>query len=123
MKVIIAGGRDFNSSFIMYNTLYGTEEMIDEVISGNAKGADTLGAEWAKLKNIPVKYFPADWNKYGKAAGFIRNAEMGDYADMLIAFWDGQSKGTQHMIQTMKRNKKPYLVYNYQGKLIESSDI
>ena len=120
MKLIIAGGRDFNKGEILYKTLYGLSiDIIDEIVCGNARGADTLGAEWAHLKSIPVKYFPAQWDTYGKSAGYIRNAEMADYADALIAFWDGQSKGTAHMIQTMKIKKKPYWVYNYNGKLID----
>lgn len=120
MKLIIAGGRDFNDEFIIYKIMYGIDlNIIDEIVCGDARGADSLGAKWAQLKSIPVKHFPAQWDIYGKAAGFIRNAEMGDYGDMLIAFWNGISKGTKHMIQTMKRKKKPYLVYNYQGELIE----
>ena len=124
MKLIIAGGRDFNQGYIIYKVLYGLgNDIINEVVCGDAKGADTLGAEWAHLHNIPVKHFPAKWDEYGKAAGYIRNAEMGEYADALIAFWDGKSKGTAHMIKTMKMNKKPYTIYDYNGKLIESSDI
>ena len=119
MKLIIAGGRDFNKGEVLYKTLYGLElDIIDEVVCGDAKGADTLGAEWAHMKSIPVKHFPAEWDKYGKAAGFIRNAEMADYADFLLAFWDGKSKGTAHMIKTMSIKKKPYLVFDYTGKLI-----
>ena len=113
MKYIIAGGRDFTNYTVMAKIL--KEFNIDTVISGCAKGADTLGAEWAAKNGIPLQTFPAYWDTYGKAAGFIRNAEMGEYADALIAFWDGQSKGTKHIIQTMKRLHKTYWVYNYDG--------
>ena len=81
-----------------------------------------LGAEWAANHGVPLQHFPAYWDKYGKSAGFIRNAEMGEYADALIAFWDGVSPGTKHMIQTMKRNKKPYWVYDYNGTLVDCAN-
>jgi hypothetical protein len=99
MKVIIAGGRDFNNyDFLceMCNNIFQKEGY--EIVSGNAKGADKLGEKYAKEKNIKLTLFPADWNKNGKAAGFIRNKEMAEYGDILIAFWDGKSKGTKHMI-------------------------
>ena len=116
MKYIIAGGRDFNNRNVMFKIL---SEKIDNtqdiVICGDARGADMLGAEWATHFGIPIQHFPAYWEQYGKAAGFIRNAEMGEHADAAIIFWDGNSKGTKHMIQTMKRLKKPYWVYNYDG--------
>ena len=120
MKLIIAGGRDFTQEYIVNKVLYGLDsDIIDEVVCGDARGADTLGAEWAHIHHIPVKHFPANWDEYGKAAGYIRNAEMGQYSDMLIAFWDGKSRGTMNMIKTMKLHKKPYWVYNYQGELVE----
>ena len=87
MKYIIAGGRDFNNRTIMFSILSKhINNMYDTVISGDARGADALGTEWAMHFQIPVKHFPAQWDKYGKSAGFIRNAEMGDEADALIAF-------------------------------------
>jgi len=106
MKVIIAGGRDFND----YDLLRGKcDEVIGdntdiEIISGTANGADRLGERYAKEKGYPVVRFPAKWSEYGKSAGPIRNKEMADYGDTLISFWDGKSKGTKHMIETAKRN-------------------
>jgi len=98
MKVIIAGGRDFND----YNTLVNVAESwptpITEVISRKAKGADNLGEEWANECDVPIKEFPANWDKYGKPAGYIRNEQMAKQAEGLLAFWDGKSKGTKHMI-------------------------
>lgn len=117
MKYIIAGGRDFHDIKVMEDTLKNFTD-ITEVISGAAKGADTLGTNWAGLHNIPVRLFLPNWDQYGKAAGFIRNAEMAEEADALIAFWDGKSKGTAHMIKTMKIKKKPYYVFDYSGKEI-----
>ena len=101
MKVIIAGGREFNDyeslskycDFVLSNL----KEDI-EVVSGECRGADKLGEKYAKERGYDVKPFPADWDKYKKAAGHIRNEEMAKYADALIAFWDGESKGTKGMI-------------------------
>lgn len=118
MKIIIAGGRDFNNYYILEKVLNSFKGLIDEVISGDARGADELGARWATYNNIHVNHFPADWDYYGHAAGFIRNIEMADNADALIAFWDGKSKGTGHMIKTMQMKKKPYRVFNYNGEEI-----
>ena len=118
MKVIVAGGRDFNNYPIVEQILNRIKYQITEIVSGDAKGADTLGAHWANYNSIPVKHFPAKWERYGKSAGFIRNAEMADYADMLIAFWDGKSHGTANMINTAKAKCMPYYVYNYNGELI-----
>ena len=118
MKIIIAGGRDFNNYYILEKVLNSFKGLIDEVISGDARGADELGARWATYNNIHVNHFPADWDYYGHAAGFIRNIEMADSADALIAFWDNKSKGTEHMIKTMQLKKKPYRVFNYNGEEI-----
>lgn len=120
MKYIVAGGRNFNNRLIMFPILSKhINNMTDTIICGDACGADTLGAEWATHFGIPIQHFPAHWDTYGKAAGFIRNAEMGDFADAAIIFWDGESKGTAHMIQAMKFSKKPYWLYDYEGHLVE----
>lgn len=117
MKYIIAGGRDFNnySVFreIVSKFLKPTEDMI---VSGAARGADTLAIMYANQYGITLQKFPAQWDLYGKSAGFIRNAEMANYGDALIAFWDGKSKGTAHMIQSMSRLDKPVYVFNYKGE-------
>ena len=109
IKVIIAGTRDFNDyAFLKKNVDYflqginpNNEEI--EIVSGNARGADKLGERYAKEHNLPVKLFSANWDKYGKRAGYLRNQEMADYANMLIAFWDRKSKGTNHMINIAKK--------------------
>ena len=83
---------------------------ISEVVCGMAKGADLLGKRWAESKRIPVKEFPADWNRYGRSAGPIRNAQMRDYADALIVFiWDG-SRGSANMLKQMGDAGKPCFV-------------
>ena len=74
-----------------------------EIVSGTANGADKLGEKYANDNGYPIKQFSANWDKYGKSAGYKRNAQMADYADTLIAFWDGKSRGTKHMIDLAKR--------------------
>lgn len=67
-------------------------------MSGHARGADQMGETYAQSKGYDVKIMPADWNRYGKSAGPIRNRAMADVSDVLVAFWDGKSRGTMHMI-------------------------
>lgn len=107
-KVIIAGSRDFHDFTYVQGYMATIPPWIgiDEVVCGEAKGADALGKRWAELHGIPVKSFHADWERLGKRAGPIRNAEMGIYADGLIAFWDGKSSGTAHMIKFMESEGK-----------------
>ena len=102
MKVIIAGSRDFNNYQLLSETMANLDIEIDTVVCGCARGADSLGRDWAHNHNIPVVEFPADWDSYGRAAGHIRNQKMGDYADYLVAFWDKKSTGTKGMIEYMQ---------------------
>jgi hypothetical protein len=117
MKVIIAGGRDFND----YEKLriycdHILEDQTDiEIVSGTARGADQLGERYAKEKSYKVTRFPADWSK-GKSAGYVRNEEMAKYADALIAFWDSKSKGTGHMIDLAKKYKLKLRICDYTMK-------
>jgi hypothetical protein len=114
MKIIIAGGRYFSD----YDRLYKScskilEKILDiEIVSGTAKGADMLGERFSKDNGYKLKQFPADWDKFGKSAGYRRNAEMAKYADALIAFWDGNSRGTKNMIDLAeKANLKVRIIY------------
>lgn len=84
---------------------------IDKVVSGCAAGPDSDAIEWAEQNGVPVDKHPALWDEYGKAAGFIRNAEMAAIGDVLLAFWDGKSKGTKHMIDCMKRKNKEVWIF------------
>lgn len=81
--------------------------MITQVVSGMARGVDSLAVRWASANNIPVMPFPANWDEYKKAAGPIRNKQMADYADELLAVWDGESRGTKNMIDQMNSLGKP----------------
>ncbi len=113
MKTIIAGGRDFKDYNLLKKQVdYYREHKgaITEIVSGGAAGADSLGEMYAIENNIPIKVFNADWNKHGRAAGPMRNKQMADYADVLIAVWDGQSKGTKNMIDQMNKLNKPVFI-------------
>lgn len=114
IRIIIAGGRDFDDYRLLEEEvcdyLLGLHVFFDgnddhiEFVLGGAKGADNLGLRFAKEYAFKYKMFIPDWNSLGKKAGIIRNHEMGDYANHLIAFWDGKSRGTQDMI-TYATNK------------------
>lgn len=115
IKVIIAGSRNFYDYNIVENTVVsyfmsrGILKENVEIISGGARGADSLGEQLADSYGLKLTVFPAQWDTYGKAAGMIRNKEMADYAvkdsdkAILFAFWDGQSRGTKGMIDIAKR--------------------
>ena len=104
MKTIIAGIRDYIPREIDTNYLDQEKYQITEVVCGCASGADEFGRRWAVANNIPVKKFPADWDRYGKSAGPVRNGQMARYAERLIAFWNGTSRGTKNMIDQATKN-------------------
>lgn len=116
LRVIIAGGRNFNDYAILKSTM---DKLLANiageitVICGMARGADTLGEQYAKERGYSVCYFPADWNKYGKSAGYRRNEQMAQYADALVAFWDGKSRGTKHMIDMANQYGLKVRVFPY----------
>ena len=98
MRVIIAGSRSLSDYTIVDSAVKNSGFDVSEVISGGARGVDRVGEEWARRNGIPFIRFPAKWDKHGKAAGYLRNQEMADVADALVAVWDGVSLGTKHMI-------------------------
>ncbi len=104
MKVIIAGMRDFKDYNVLLKAIKEADFNITEVVSGRAKGVDAMGETYAKINNIPVKPFPAQWALYGKSAGHRRNWQMAEYADALIAIWNGRSRGTGGMIRIAKNH-------------------
>ena len=80
---------------------------IGEVVCGMARGADLCAQEWARGTGIHVVEMPADWNRYGQRAGFIRNREMAEYAHCGLGFWRGESRGTANMIAHLVTLRKP----------------
>lgn len=104
-RVIVAGGRDFNNYDGLAASLdYLLKNINDEIqiVCGMARGTDRLGEQYAKERGYKIIYMPADWDIDGRSAGFKRNVKMAEYADALVAFWDGKSPGTKHMIETAK---------------------
>jgi hypothetical protein len=117
MKVILAGSRNI-STFIargmFEKAIIDNGLEVSEVVSGMARGADLAGCDYAALEGIPIAEFPADWDRYGKSAGYIRNSAMAQYADALVAVWDGKSRGTLNMINIMQKLDKKVIVVRFQ---------
>ena len=116
-KLIVAGGRDFDDYPLLCSSLDGLLSNKDktqiEIVEGGARGADRLGCRYAMDKGLAHKRISADWDTHGKKAGIMRNIEMAEYADALVAYWDGASRGTLHMIETMRKMGKPVRVARY----------
>lgn len=99
MKVIIAGSRQIEDYDALKALIEKSGWDIEEVVSGGCRGVDSLGEQWAKERGIPVRPFVADWAKYGREAGELRNREMAEYADGLILLWDAKSPGASCMLR------------------------
>lgn len=123
LRVVVAGSRTFNNYAIVEKTL---NKFIKEhpnnritIVSGTARGADQLGEQYARDKSILLKRFPAQWEQFGKRAGFLRNIQMLDYIDtsdcdsFIIAFWDGKSNGTKQLIDNAKKRNIPYQIITF----------
>lgn len=128
MRVIIAGSRDYTNilqfQLLLNNKLKDSNIGLKDltIISGGARGVDQMGEAFAKNNGIALEIFPADWNKYGKRAGFIRNEEMAEKADALIAFWNGESNGTRHMIRTANKKGLKVWIFHVMQKNIDFND-
>lgn len=109
MKLIIAGSRTISPTVDEIANYFQTKEIqeITEIVCGMANGVDLCGRSAAKALGIDVKEFPADWDRFYKRAGPIRNKQMADYADALLLIWDGKSKGSANMKQNMLQLNKP----------------
>lgn len=108
MTIAIIGSRAITDKEFIYSkldTIFSTRKP-DLIVSGGAKGPDTLGVLWARDNEIAVKEFFPDWEKYGRGAGFKRNTQIVEAADLVIAFWDGLSKGTLDSINKAKKLNK-----------------
>ncbi len=111
MRTIIAGSRNITrykdvEDAVLFGSITPTV-----ILSGGANGVDKLGEQWAVEYNRPLEVYPADWERYGRGAGFKRNALMASKADALIAVWDGKSHGTHHMIQIANNMGLKVFVY------------
>ena len=115
MNIAIIGSREFKNSkvFLQQIEKYRLEFEFTKIISGGARGADSLG-EWYAMKNkIPIEIILPNWDKHGKAAGMIRNMEIIKNSDIIIAFYNGISPGTNHSIEQSKKLLKKIIIYNY----------
>ena len=130
MRVIIAGSREFNDYVLLKEEClkifrqlksegYNTDRSVVEIISGAARGADIIGEQFSNVYRLPLKRFKADWDCWGKSAGYRRNEQMALYAKedqeigVLIAFHNGVSKGTKHMIDLANKHGLRVFVVNF----------
>lgn len=113
MNIAVVGSRTFNDYKKMKEVLSSYTDKNTTIVSGGARGADRLAEKYAEEKNLPTKIFIPDWDGLGKKAGFIRNEIIVENSDMVIAFWDGQSRGTKHTIELAKKMNKKVVVFIY----------
>lgn len=120
-KVVVAGGRTFESSDHLETLEITLDRLLKRklkthkviIISGKARGADTLGEVYARKRGLAVEEYPADWVQHGKSAGYIRNSEMCKASDAVCVFWDGKSKGSKNMIDITKKSGKLLHIEHY----------
>lgn len=122
-RIIVAGSRDFSDYNLLKNKMLNIiaehEYENIKIISGTARGADRMGEWFAEEFNYDVAHFPAPWDQLGKSAGYVRNEQMAKYAvadgsqGVLVAFWDGSSRGTKHMIDLANKHGLEVIVVNY----------
>lgn len=110
-NIAVVGSRSFDDYELLANKLRQCLPFV--LVSGAASGADNLSEKFADEHNLRKIIFPAEWDKYGKRAGFIRNKMIVENADLVIAFWDGVSKGTKNTINLAKKNDVPVYVVEY----------
>jgi predicted Rossmann fold nucleotide-binding protein DprA/Smf involved in DNA uptake len=109
-RIAIVGSRD-------YKPLKDVVEFVEQlpwrtvVISGGARGVDTTAEEAAKKRRLDTHIFYANWNKHGRGAGMIRNRKIVESSDIIVAFWDGISRGTKHTIEYANSKGKPVKVF------------
>ena len=123
LRLIVAGGRDFSDYALLRAVLL---EWLDAhrerpviIVSGHARGADSLGERFARETGLGLEVYPADWDAHGKRAGFIRNSQMVAIADAAVAFWDGVSHGTLDTIRKMRSANTEIVVCGYDGKQMD----
>ncbi|MBE6598206.1 MAG: DUF2493 domain-containing protein [Ruminococcaceae bacterium] len=111
-RIVIAGCRDYNDyceakQYLDFRLSVIRKENNIVIVSGCASGADSIGERYAEENGFEIEKHPADWKKYGRKAGPIRNKQMAEVSDYIICFWDGKSKGTKSMIECAKNSNTP----------------
>lgn len=113
MRIGVIGSRGFNDYELVCKELNPLINEVEMIVSGGAKGADTLGEKWANENNIQTLIFKPDWNRWGKRAGFIRNTDIVANSDYVIAFWDGASPGTLSSIKLCEKSGRKIKIVKY----------
>lgn len=111
-RLVVAGSRDFDDYALLSSEL---DKLLAgktniTIVSGTARGADRLGEKYAAEHHLRIERFPAEWEKYHKGAGPIRNAQMVQSADAIIVFWDNESSGTKSIIECARKEDIPYRI-------------
>jgi predicted Rossmann fold nucleotide-binding protein DprA/Smf involved in DNA uptake len=117
MKVVVAGGRTYTNTGMVFICLEKIVQKGDVIISGHAKGVDMMGELYAQKNNLACEIYPAEWDKYGRSAGPRRNEQMAQIADKVVVFWDFKSRGTKNMVEMAKKYKKELFIFDYFGNL------
>lgn len=115
MRLAVVGSRSFRDYTDLEKTLSFIHKKvpITRIISGGAKGADSLAEQWARENSVDTQVFIPDWETYGKRAGFLRNKQIVDYSEAVVVFWDGKSKGSQHSMKLAKEQGKSVLIRRF----------
>lgn len=121
MNVAIVGGRDFDDYEQFKSCVNGEKIKFKSIISGGARGVDTLAERYAKEIGVPLKIYWPDWTKHGKAAGPIRNRQIIENSDCVIAFWDEKSPGTRSSLKIAEELKKPLTIFVYREAIKSAS--
>jgi predicted Rossmann fold nucleotide-binding protein DprA/Smf involved in DNA uptake len=116
-KVVVAGGRTYTNTGMVFICLEKIVQKGDVIISGHAKGVDMMGELYAQKNNLACEIYPAEWDKYGRSAGPRRNEQMAQVADKVVVFWDFKSRGTKNMVEMAKKYKKELFIFDYFGNL------
>ena len=111
MRTIIAGSRTISDYSSVLTAIKQSGFIVTAIVSGGARGVDSLGQRYARENLLPLEIVLPNWNEYGFVAGFLRNEEMASMADALIAVWDGKSRGTAYMIGVARRVGLPVYVH------------
>lgn len=122
MRVIVAGSRQLSNYMLVEHACSMLSKPMTMEICGCCRGPDMLGAYYANQRNIPVRRYPAQWQTYGKQAGFKRNEQMAEDAEALVAIWDGVSRGTKHMIDIARKRGLEVIVLNTSTGVITKTE-